>query len=104
MAAPAVLALAAVGGAWLISFAMIAANTGIAILLLARDGGARHRAAYCRGGAGRRAGGLRLSAAVRRSGTSRWRWSSLDHERRESAGRRSLRLSARRAQAAPART
>jgi len=33
---PAVLALAAVGGAWLISFALIAANTGIAILLLAR--------------------------------------------------------------------
>jgi apolipoprotein N-acyltransferase len=33
---PAVLALAAVGGAWLVSFALIAANTGIAILLLAR--------------------------------------------------------------------
>jgi apolipoprotein N-acyltransferase len=33
---PAVLALAAVGGAWLISFALVAANTGITILLLAR--------------------------------------------------------------------
>ena len=33
---PAVLALAAVGGVWLISFALVAANTGIAILLLAR--------------------------------------------------------------------
>ena len=34
---PAVLALAAVGGVWLISFALVAANTGIAILLLARS-------------------------------------------------------------------
>jgi apolipoprotein N-acyltransferase len=33
---PAVLALAAVGGVWLISAALVAANTGIAILLLAR--------------------------------------------------------------------
>ena len=33
---PAVLALAAVGGVWLISFALVAANTGIVILLLAR--------------------------------------------------------------------
>ncbi len=33
---PAVLALAAVGGIWLISFALVAANTGLAILLLAR--------------------------------------------------------------------
>ena len=33
---PEVLALAAVGGVWLISFALVAANTGIAILLLAR--------------------------------------------------------------------
>lgn len=33
---PAVLALAAVGGVWLISFALVAANTGIAMLLLAR--------------------------------------------------------------------
>jgi apolipoprotein N-acyltransferase len=33
---PAVLALAAVGGVWLISFALVAANTAIAILLLAR--------------------------------------------------------------------
>ncbi len=33
---PAVLALAAVGGVWLISFALVAANTGITILLLAR--------------------------------------------------------------------
>src|ERR1700722_1734861 len=33
---PAVLALAAVGGVWLISFALVAANTAIPILLLAR--------------------------------------------------------------------
>ncbi|PZS39881.1 MAG: apolipoprotein N-acyltransferase, partial [Pseudonocardiales bacterium] len=33
---PAVLALAAVGGVWLVSFALVAANTAIAILLLAR--------------------------------------------------------------------
>ncbi len=33
---PSVLALAAVGGVWLISFALVAANTGITILLLAR--------------------------------------------------------------------
>jgi apolipoprotein N-acyltransferase len=33
---PAVLALAAVGGVWLISFALVAVNTGITILLLAR--------------------------------------------------------------------
>src|SRR3984885_13336960 len=33
---PAVLALAAVGGVWLISFALVAANTGIAIVLLVR--------------------------------------------------------------------
>jgi apolipoprotein N-acyltransferase len=33
---PAVLALASVGGVWLISFALVAANTGIAILLIAR--------------------------------------------------------------------
>ena len=33
---PAVLALAAVGGVWLISFALVAVNTGIVILLLAR--------------------------------------------------------------------
>ncbi len=33
---PAVLALAAVGGVWLISFALVAANTGILILIVAR--------------------------------------------------------------------
>jgi apolipoprotein N-acyltransferase len=33
---PAVLALAAVGGVWLVSFALVAANTGLAILLIAR--------------------------------------------------------------------
>jgi apolipoprotein N-acyltransferase len=33
---PAVLALASVGGVWLISFALVAANTGIVILLIAR--------------------------------------------------------------------
>jgi apolipoprotein N-acyltransferase len=33
---PVVLALASVGGVWLISFALVAANTGIVILLLAR--------------------------------------------------------------------
>ena len=33
---PAVLALASVGGVWLISFALVAVNTGIVILLLAR--------------------------------------------------------------------
>jgi len=38
---PAVLALAAVGGVWLISFALVAANTGIAILLLARGNAVR---------------------------------------------------------------
>ena len=32
---PAVLALAAVGGVWLVSFAIVAANTGIVILLAA---------------------------------------------------------------------
>ena len=38
---PEVLALAAVGGVWLISFALVAASTGIAILLLARGIAAR---------------------------------------------------------------
>ena len=33
---PAVLALAAVGGVWLVSFALVAANTGIVILMVAR--------------------------------------------------------------------
>jgi apolipoprotein N-acyltransferase len=33
---PAVLALAAVGGVWLISFALVAANTGVVILIVAR--------------------------------------------------------------------
>src|SRR6202020_3451628 len=32
---PAILALAAVGGVWLVSFAIVAANTGILILLVA---------------------------------------------------------------------
>ena len=33
---PAILALAALGGVWLVSFALVAANTGILILLVAR--------------------------------------------------------------------
>ena len=33
---PAVLALAAVGGVWLVTFALVAANTGVAVLVLAR--------------------------------------------------------------------
>ena len=44
---PAVLALAAVGGVWLISFALVAANTGIAILLLARGMAVRAAGAAC---------------------------------------------------------
>ncbi|HUY49206.1 MAG TPA: apolipoprotein N-acyltransferase [Streptosporangiaceae bacterium] len=38
---PVVLALASVGGVWLISFALVAANTGIVILLLARRAAVR---------------------------------------------------------------
>jgi len=38
---PAVLALAAVGGVWLVSFALVAANTGIVILATASSGPAR---------------------------------------------------------------
>jgi apolipoprotein N-acyltransferase len=38
---PVVLALASVGGVWLISFALIAANTGIVILLIARRNAVR---------------------------------------------------------------
>jgi len=38
---PAVLALAALGGVWLVSFALVAANTGILILLVARPVPAR---------------------------------------------------------------
>ena len=38
---PEVLALASVGGVWLISFALVAANTGIVILLLARRNAVR---------------------------------------------------------------
>jgi apolipoprotein N-acyltransferase len=38
---PAVLALAAVGGVWLVSFAIVAANTGIVILLVSRGVGVR---------------------------------------------------------------
>jgi apolipoprotein N-acyltransferase len=38
---PAVLALAAVGGVWLVSFALVAANTGILILIVARSMPAR---------------------------------------------------------------
>jgi apolipoprotein N-acyltransferase len=38
---PVVLALASVGGVWLISFALVAANTGIVILLIARHAGVR---------------------------------------------------------------
>jgi apolipoprotein N-acyltransferase len=62
---PEVLALAAVGGVWLISFALVAANTGIAILLLAR--GMAVRAAGAAGVAGALAAGpvaFTLSAAV----------------------------------------
>ena len=62
---PAVLALAAVGGVWLISFALVAANTGIAILLLAR--GMAVRAAGAAGVAVALAAGpvaFALSAAV----------------------------------------
>jgi apolipoprotein N-acyltransferase len=62
---PAVLALAAVGGVWLISFALVAANTGIVILLLAR--GMAVRAAGAAGVAVALAAGpvaFALSAAV----------------------------------------
>ena len=62
---PEVLALAAVGGVWLISFALVAANTGIAILLLAR--GMAVRAAGAAGVAVALAAGpvaFALSAAV----------------------------------------
>jgi len=38
---PAILALAAVGGVWLVSFALVAANTGLVIALTARTGLAR---------------------------------------------------------------
>jgi apolipoprotein N-acyltransferase len=38
---PAVLALAAVGGVWLVSFAIVAANTGIVILLVSGSAGLR---------------------------------------------------------------
>jgi apolipoprotein N-acyltransferase len=38
---PVVLALASVGGVWLISFALVAANTGIVLLLIARRGAVR---------------------------------------------------------------
>lgn len=38
---PAILALAAVGGVWLVSFALVAANTGILIILVARSAGVR---------------------------------------------------------------
>ena len=38
---PAVLALAAVGGVWLVSFAIVAANTGIVIVLVAGPAGVR---------------------------------------------------------------
>ncbi len=38
---PAVLALAAVGGVWLVSFALVAANTGVLILITADGAGAR---------------------------------------------------------------
>ena len=33
---PAILALAAVGGVWLVSFALVAANTGLLVALVAR--------------------------------------------------------------------
>ena len=62
---PVVLALAAVGGVWLISFALVAANTGIVILLLAR--GMAVRAAGAGGVAVALAAGpvaFALSAAV----------------------------------------
>ena len=62
---PEVLALAAVGGVWLISFALVAANTGIAILLLAR--GMAVRAVAAAGVAAALAAGpvaFALSAAV----------------------------------------
>ncbi len=62
---PVVLALAAVGGVWLISFALVAANTGIVILLLAR--GMAVRAAGAAGFAVALAAGpvaFALSAAV----------------------------------------
>ena len=38
---PAILALAAVGGVWLVSFALVAANTGILIIAVARSAGVR---------------------------------------------------------------
>jgi apolipoprotein N-acyltransferase len=38
---PAILALAAVGGVWLVSFALVAANTGLLIIVVARSAGVR---------------------------------------------------------------
>ena len=87
---PAVLALAAVGGVWLISFALVAANTGIAILLLARGMAVRAAgAAGLRRGAGRRAGGLcpqrrRAAGPARHGGAGPAR----EHEQQEPAGGR----------------
>ena len=62
---PAVLALAAVGGVWLVTFALVAANTGLVVAILA----ARRltpRLIGCGGGAGRgggRAGRVRADGA-----------------------------------------
>ena len=75
---PAILALAAVGGVWLVSFALVAANTGI---LIAADGPPHPGPADRRGRRDRRGRGgpgrVRADLAARRSpGTSRSRWSS----------------------------
>ncbi len=42
---PAILALAAIGGVWLVTFALVAANTGILLAIVARQGSARIAAA-----------------------------------------------------------
>ena len=87
---PAVLALAAVGGVWLISFALVAANTGIVILLLAR--GMAVRAVAAAGVAAALAAGpvaFALTAAVPpvRHG-DRGAGPAGDHEQQEPAGGR----------------
>ncbi len=75
---PAVLALAAVGGVWLVSFALVAANTGILIVLVASRNWVRLlgvAAALVAGG--RRAGGLRAHPGASGSAPGRRSpWSS----------------------------
>ena len=76
---PAVLALAAVGGVWLVSFAIVAANTGIVILLTAGRAPVRALGAAADRGRDRcRAGRVRAHPAAPAPGAVRdaRRWSS----------------------------